>query len=187
MSEKWSPTDRKNELDRGPRFASADQLGCSRELNPFRVRISSWIVTQGSPTKRRATLGCVVKRFQRSSSESVERIPFRIDIVQIPMPRGRQRILVWKFVESWEHRGIYRAGSTPYRLRRAATTWRRRRSPGAPGRVPTQSECEKIEPGGQCVRKPVLGFSHTLQVQSDVTHFAVWHWGTHRRNGGRSY
>jgi hypothetical protein len=35
-------------------------------------------------------------------------------------------------------------------------------------RIPPQRSpgrgCEKIEPGGQYVRKPVLGFSHILQV-----------------------
>jgi len=29
--------------------------------------------------------------------------------------------------------------------------------------------CEKIEPGGQCVRKPGFGFSHTLRVPFNVT------------------
>ena len=44
---------------------------------------------------------------------------------------------------------------------------------------------KKIEPGGQYVRKPVLGFSHILQVQANATLFVLWDCGTQQDIGGR--
>jgi len=61
---------------------------------------------------------------------------------------------------------LVRAGS-------ANTGWAMATTQSVGTRVPTQRGCEKIEPGGQCVRKPVLGFSHTLRVQFKATRFVV--------------
>ena len=52
--------------------------------------------------------------------------------------------------------------------------------------VITLRGCEKIEPGGQCVRKPVLGFSHTPHAQICVTLFVLRHCGRQRNIGERS-
>ena len=50
----------------------------------------------------------------------------------------------------------------------------------------TARGCEKIEPGGQCVRKPVLGFSHTSHARICVTLFVVRHCGMQRSVGEQS-
>ena len=50
----------------------------------------------------------------------------------------------------------------------------------------TPRGCEKIEPGGQCVRKPVSGFSHTPYARICVALFVVRHCARQRSIGERS-